>query len=79
MKKLLLIGLIFLTGCTNPISSKISNEGDSTRQTITSEMATAKLEISEELRKELESIIINVDARIMNLFDYMTIRQWGQK
>lgn len=68
MKKLLLIGLIFLTGCNNPISSKISDESESTRQTITTEMATAKLEISEELRKELEAMQITTNEQIIQIF-----------
>lgn len=31
MTKLILIGLILLTGCNNPISSAIDKEGDKTR------------------------------------------------
>lgn len=73
MKKLLLIGIIFLTGCSNPISSKISDEGDSTRQTITSEMATAKLEISEELRNELESMQMTTNEQIIQILRTMGV------
>ena len=31
MKKVLFIGIVFLTGCQNPISSGIAKEGDKTR------------------------------------------------
>lgn len=68
MKKLLLIGLIFLTGCTNPISSKISDESESTRQTITSEMEAAKLEIGAELKRELEAMQITTNEQIIQIF-----------
>jgi hypothetical protein len=45
MKKLLLIGLICLTGCSNPILSQIDKEGDKTRAEIQTEMAIARQEI----------------------------------
>lgn len=45
MKKLFLIGLILLTGCSNPISSQIDKEGDETRAEIQAEMAIARQEI----------------------------------
>ena len=67
MKKLLLIGIIFLTGCTNPLSSKISSEGDSTRQTITSEMAAA----TEQLKQELEAMQLSTNEQIIEILTLM--------
>ena len=42
MKKLLLTGIIFLTGCQNPISSGIAKEGDKTRAEMQAEMELVK-------------------------------------
>jgi len=74
MKKLLLIGLILLTGCNNPIGSQIDKEGDATRAEIQAEMISAKQEISAETQRQLEQIIVQIDGRIMNLMDYLTLR-----
>ena len=74
MKKLLLIGLILLTGCNNPISSQIDKEGDETRAEIQAEMISAKQEISAETQRQLEQIIVQIDGRITNLMDYLTLR-----
>lgn len=74
MKKLLLMGLILLTGCNNPISSQIDKEGDDTRAEIQAEMVIAKQEITAETQRQLEQIIVQIDGQIMNLMDYLTLR-----
>lgn len=56
MRKLLLIALIALTGCTNPIASSINKEGDKTRAELQSELATAKQELSAENQAMIEQL-----------------------
>jgi len=71
MKKLLLIGLICLTGCSNPIASKISKEGDKTRAEFAAELATAKIEISAELQAQIDRMRHETGADIDSIISYL--------
>ena len=73
MKKLLLIGLIFLTGCQNPISSGIAKEGDKTRAEMQAEMELAKQQIAEETKRQLASATIEINGAVINAINYLTM------
>lgn len=73
MKKLLLIGLILLTGCNNPISSAIDKEGDKTRAEMQSEMEIAKQQIAEETKRQLASTTIEINGTVINAINYLTM------
>jgi len=73
MKKLLLLGLIFLTGCTNPISSAIDKEGDKTRAEMQTELAVAKIELAEEMKRQLASATIEINGTVINAINYLTM------
>ena len=73
MKKLLLIGLIFLTGCQNPISSGIAKEGDKTRAEMQAEMEIAKQQIAEETKRQLASATIEINGAVVNAINYLTM------
>lgn len=73
MKKLLLIGLIFLTGCQNPISSGIAKEGDKTRAEMQAEMEIAKQQIAEETKRQLASATIEINGTVVNAINYLTM------
>lgn len=72
MKKLILFLVIATaSGCSNPISSKVGEEGDETRYLMQNELATAKVEISEELRHQFEALLVEVSGRFISLFDLL--------
>lgn len=71
MKKLILIGLILLTGCNNPIGSAISKEGDKTRAELQSELATAKQEISAENQAMTEQLAQQFNSNYGTIADYL--------
>jgi len=71
MKKLLLIGLIFLTGCQNPIGSAINKEGDKTRAEMQSELATAKQELSAENQAMIEQLAQRFGNDMSTIVDYL--------
>ena len=73
MKKLLLLGLIFLTGCNNPISSAIDKEGDKTRAEMQTELAVAKIELAEEMKRQLASATIEINGTVINAINYLTM------
>ena len=73
MKKLLLIGIIFLTGCQNPISSGIAKEGDKTRAEMQAEMEIAKQQIAEETKRQLASATIEINGTVVNAINYLTM------
>ncbi len=76
MKKLLLIGLLMLTGCNNPISSQIDKEGDETRAEIAAEMVVAKQEIETMINSRVGSTTAELDNKlnaIINYLNYMSI------
>jgi len=71
MKKLLLIGLICLTGCSNPVSSKMEKEGDKTRAEFAAELTTAKIEISAELQAQIDRLSVEMGADIDTVKSYL--------
>ena len=73
MKKLLLIGLIFITGCQNPIGSAIDKEGDKTRAEMQVEMEIAKQQIAEETKRQLASATIEINGTVINAINYLTM------
>ncbi len=73
MKKLALIGIIFLTGCNNPISSAINKEGDKTRAEMQVEMEIAKQQIAEETKRQLASATIEINGTVINAINYLTM------
>lgn len=74
MKKLLIIlFLMTLTGCSNPISSAVDKEGDETRAEMQTELAAAKIELTEEMKKQLEQLYANVSGKMISLLQYFTI------
>ncbi|GAB1355463.1 hypothetical protein MASR1M12_42070 [Erysipelotrichia bacterium] len=74
MKKLLIIlFLMTLTGCSNPISSAVDKEGDETRAEMQTELATAKVELTEEMKRQLDQLYVNVSGQMVSLLQYFTI------
>ena len=74
MKKLLIILILMtLTGCSNPISSAVDKEGDETRAEMQIELAAAKLELTEEMKKQLEQLYVNISGQMISLLQYFTI------
>ena len=73
MKKLLLIGLILLTGCNNPISSAIDKEGDEIRAEIQAEMENAKQQIVEENKRQFASATIEINGTTISAINYLTM------
>lgn len=73
MKKLLLIGIIFATGCQNPIASSINKEGDKTRAEMQSEIAIARQEIAEETKRQLASATIEINGTVISAINYLTM------
>lgn len=75
MKKIilicLLIGLIMLTGCNNPIASSIDKEGDKTRAEMAIELQSAKIEITAEMQTQMDNLLVNVNGQIISLLDYL--------
>lgn len=72
MKKLLLIiSLATLSGCSNPISSAVDKEGEETRQQMQTELATAKVELTEEMQKQLDSLFINISGQLVSVLQYI--------
>lgn len=69
----LILCLVTLTGCSNPISSAVDKEGDETRVEMQNELAVAKIELSEEMKKQLEQLYINVSGQMVSLLQYFTI------
>lgn len=74
MKKLLIIlFLMTLTGCSNPISSAVDKEGDETRAEMQAELAAAKVELTEEMKRQLDQVQINISGQMISLLQYFTI------
>lgn len=73
MKKLLLIGVIFLTGCQNPIASSINKEGDKTRAEMQAEIAIARQEIAEETKRQLAGATIEINGTVISAINYLTM------
>lgn len=71
MKKLLLIGLLMLTGCNNPISSQIDKEGDETRAEIAAEMVVAKQEIETMINSRVGSTTAELDSKLNAIISYL--------
>lgn len=79
MRKLALIGLILLTGCTNPISSTISKEGNKTRAELQSELELAKQEISAENQAMLEQLAQRFGNDMSAIVDYLNYLAFLQR
>lgn len=75
MRKLALIGLILLTGCTNPIGSAISKEGDKTRAELQNELEIAKQEISAENQAMLEQLARQFNNDFGAIVSYLNFLQ----
>lgn len=74
MKKLLIIlFLMTLTGCSNPISSAVDKEGDETRAEMQTELAAAKIELTEEMKRQLDQLYVNVSGQMVSLLQYFSI------
>lgn len=74
MKKLLIILILMtLTGCSNPISSAVNKEGDETRAEMQTELAAAKIELTEEMKRQLDQLYVNVSGQMVSLLQYFTI------
>lgn len=74
MKKLLIIAILMtLTGCSNPISSAVDKEGDETRAEMQSELAAAKIELTEEMKRQLDQVQVNISGEVISLLQYFTI------
>ena len=74
MKKLLIIlFLTTITGCSNPISSAVDKEGDETRAEMQSELAAAKIELTEEMKRQLDQVQVNISGQVISLLQYFTI------
>ena len=74
MKKLLIIlFLITITGCSNPISSAVDKEGDETRAEMQSELAAAKIELTDAMKKQLDQVQLNISGEVISLLQYFTI------
>lgn len=74
MKKLLIIlFLMTLTGCGNPISSAVDKEGDETRAEMQNELAAAKIELTEEMKRQLDQVQVNISGEMISLLQYFTI------
>ena len=71
MKKLLLIGLLLLTGCNNPISNQIDKEGDETRAEIAAEMVVAKQEIQQMIDNKVGSTTAELDNKLNAIIQYL--------
>ena len=71
MKKVLFIGIIFLTGCQNPISSGIAKEGDKTRAEMQAEMEIARQQIADETKRQLASATIEINGTVINAINYL--------
>lgn len=68
MKKLLLIiCLISVSGCSNPISSAVDKEGEETRIQMQAELTAAKTEINTELQRQLETMYVNISGQLVNV------------
>ena len=79
MRKLLLIALIALTGCTNPIASSIDKEGDKTRAELQSELATAKQELSAENQAMIEQLAQRFGNDMSTVVDYLNYLAFLQR
>lgn len=79
IRKLALIGLILLTGCTNPIGSAISKEGDKTRAELQSELELAKQEISAENQATLEQLAKRFGNDMSAIVDYLNYLAFLQR
>lgn len=74
MKKLILIAaLALVTGCSNPISSAVDKEGDETRLEMQNELATAKIQLTEEMKRQLDQVQINLSGQMVSLLQYFSI------
>ena len=74
MRKLILIAALALaTGCSNPISSAVNKEGDETRLEMQNELAAAKIELTEEMKRQLDQVQINISGQMISLLQYFTI------
>lgn len=74
MRKLILIAaLALVTGCGNPISSAVNKEGDETRLEMQNELAAAKVELTEEMKRQLDQVQINLAGEMISLLQYFTI------
>jgi uncharacterized protein YceK len=74
MKKvLILLVLISLTGCSNPISSAVDKEGEETRLEMQNELATAKIQLTEEMKRQLDQVQINLSGQMVSLLQYFSI------
>ena len=74
MKRLLtILFLTTLTGCSNPISSAVDKEGDETRAEMQTELAVAKVELTEEMKRQLDQVQVNISGQMISLLQYFTI------
>lgn len=74
MKKLLIIAILMtLTGCSNPISSAVDKEGDETRAEMQNELAAAKIELTEAMKKQLDQVRVSISGEVISLLQYFTI------
>ncbi len=74
MKKFLIIlTLMTLTGCSNPISSAVDKEGDETSAEMQSELAAAKIELTEEMKRQLDQLYVGVSGQMISLLQYFSI------
>jgi uncharacterized lipoprotein YajG len=74
MKKLILVvALALVTGCSNPISSAVNKEGDETRLEMQNELATAKIQLTEEMKRQLDQVQVNLSGQMVSLLQYFSI------
>lgn len=72
-KLLILLVLISLTGCSNPISSAVDKEGDEARLEMQNELTIAKIELTEEMKRQLDQVRINLAGEMISLLQYFSI------
>jgi len=77
MKKLLLIGLLcLLPGCKNPIASAVDKEGEETRQQLQTELDLAKVELTNEMREQINNLFVDISGQIVPLAEYLQTLGW---
>ncbi len=74
MKRLLIIlFLTILTGCSNPISSAVDKEGDETRAEMQNELASARIELTDAMKKQLDQVQVEISGQMISLLQYFLI------
>lgn len=74
MKRLLIIlFLTILTGCSNPISSAVDKEGNETRLEMQNELASARIELTDAMKKQLDQVQVEISGQMISLLQYFLI------